>query len=179
MSIVARARSVVLTPQAEWPAIASVPAPVIRYVAIFALIPALSRFIGACLIGGYTPVLAGLIGAAVAYTLTFVAVCLVALLINLLAQNFGGEKSFAGALKLTVYSFTPAWLAGVFLLVPGLSFLGVLGLYGAYVMWAGLPVLMKAPPARALPYAMTVVGWAVALDLAVRAAVLATVNAVH
>jgi hypothetical protein len=178
-AIVTRAKSVVLTPQTEWPAIersADAPVPVIRYVAILALIPALSRFIGASLIGGYTSMLAGLAGAAVAYALTFAVAYLVALMVNMLAPTFGGEKNFDSALKLTVYSFTPAWIAGIFLLVPGLSFLGVLGLYGAYVMWAGLPVLMKAPAARALPYAATVVGWAVALDLAVRAILAATVN---
>ena len=179
-AIVTRAKSVVLTPQTEWPAIEhggiDVPIPVIRYVAILALIPALSRFIGASLIGGYTSILAGLGGAAAAYVLTFAVVYLVALLVNMLAPSFGGEKNFGSALKLTVYSFTPAWLAGIFLVVPGLSFLGILGLYGAYVMWAGLPVLMKAPAQRALPYAATVVGWAMAIDLATRGILAAIVT---
>jgi hypothetical protein len=90
-------------------------------------------------------------------------------LVNVLAPSFGGERSFPNATRLTAYSFTPAWLAGIFLLVPGLSFLGVLGFYGAYIMWAGLPVLMKVSPKRALPYAATVVGWAVLLEAAARA----------
>ncbi|MGH8639528.1 MAG: Yip1 family protein, partial [Burkholderiales bacterium] len=66
---------------------------------------------------------------------------------------------------LTAYAFTPAWLAGVFLAVPGLSFLGVLGLYGFYLMWIGLPVLMQAPRERSLSYVAVVVAWAVVLDV--------------
>ena len=37
---------------------------------------------------------------------------------------FGGRADFDSAFKLAVYSFTPVWLAGIFLLVPGLRFLG-------------------------------------------------------
>jgi hypothetical protein len=73
-----------------------------------------------------------------------------------LAPAFGARKDFAAALNLTVYSTTPVWLAGMFLLVPGLSFLIILGLYGAYLLWAGLPILMRSPPERALPYAAAV-----------------------
>ena len=34
--------------------------------------------------------------------------------------------------------------AGVFLLLPGLRFLLLLGFYGAYILWLGLPRLTKA-----------------------------------
>jgi hypothetical protein len=56
-------------------------------------------------------------------------------------------------LKLSVYSHTPLWLAGIFLLIPGLNFLLILGLYGLYLMWVGLPTLMRVPNERSLPYA--------------------------
>ena len=34
--------------------------------------------------------------------------------------------------------------AGIFLLLPGLNFLMLLGLYGSYLLWLGLPVLQAA-----------------------------------
>jgi hypothetical protein len=167
--LVARARGIVVAPHTEWPAIRHESADILflltRYVALLAAIPALARFIGGSLIGGYTPILSGLIGAGLAYLWTFVAVCVVALLVDALAPTFGARKSFLNALKLTAYAFTPAWLAGIFLAVPGLSFLAVLGLYGFYLMWIGLPVLMQAPRERSLSYAAVVVAWTIVLEV--------------
>ena len=74
---------------------------------------------------------------------------------------------FPNALKLTAYSYTPAWLAGIFLLVPGLSFLMILGLYGLYLMWLGLPPLMQAPREKALPYAAAVIVIAVVIQIVI------------
>ena len=47
-----------------------------------------------------------------------------------------GSEDFDSAFKLAVYSYTPVWLAGIFLLLPGLRFLILLGFYGAYVLVA-------------------------------------------
>jgi hypothetical protein len=69
---------------------------------------------------------------------------------------FGARKDFAAALKLAVYSATPVWIAGIFLLVPGLSFLVILGLHGVYLLWTGLPIVTQAPPEKTLPYAAAV-----------------------
>ena len=76
----------------------------------------------------------------------------VALVVDLLAPKFGGQRSYSSALRLTAYSFTPVWLAGIFLLVPGASFLVLLGLYGFYLMWIGMPVLMQSPTDKTVPY---------------------------
>jgi hypothetical protein len=163
-TLIERVKGILVAPGTEWQAIEREPGkasvPFTRYVAILALIPALARFIGTSLIGGYAPVTTGLAGAITGYVLTFAVVYAVALIIHVLAPRFGGEKTFASALKLAVYSYTPAWLAGIFLLVPGLSFLTILGLYGFYLLWTGLPPLMRVPPEKALPYAAAVVGCA-------------------
>ncbi len=169
MDLVERVKAILLTPEAEWRVIAHEPgdASVVfgHYVAALAAVPAVARFVGASLIGWYTPILRGLIGALVAYLLAFVAVGVIALIINALAPSFGGRSNFSQALKLAAYAHTPYWLAGIFLLVPGLSFLTILGLYGLYLLWAGLPVLMQAPPDKALPYAGAVAACAVALAI--------------
>jgi len=181
LELVERVRAIVNTPQAEWPAVAgeSDDTFAIRYVAVLALIPVLARFVGGWLIGGYTPFLPALIGAVVAYALSFVVVFALALVVDLLAPKFGAKRSYSGALRLTAYSFTPLWLAGLALLVPGASFLVLLGLYGLYLMWAGLPVLMQAPAERVLPYLIAVACCAIVLEVAVRLALIATVGTLY
>jgi hypothetical protein len=162
MELLNRVRAILLTPHVEWPVIAQekgeASALFIRYVAILALIPALGRFIGTSLVGWYAPISSSLAGALVIYLSGFAIVYGLALIIDALAPRFGAQKDFAGALKLAVYSTTPVWIAGIFLLVPGLSFLVILGLHGAYLLWAGLPVLMRVPAEKALPYTAVVAG---------------------
>src|SRR5207302_1649264 len=125
-----------------------------NYVAILAAIPAVCGFIGTVIAGG--PLFAALIAAVVKYILTFVAIYIVALIVDALAPTFAGQKNFSNALKVTVYSYTPSWLAGVFLLIPGLRLLTILGLYGLYLLWLGLPVLMKAPQDRSIVYTIAI-----------------------
>jgi hypothetical protein len=99
--------------------------------------------------------------------MAFVTVFVVALIVDGLAPTFGGQKNFQNALKLTAYSYTPAWLAGIFLLIPGLSFLAILGLYGLYLLFLGLPPLMQAPRDKALPYAIAIVLGAIVLAIVI------------
>ncbi len=70
----------------------------------------------------------------------------------MLAPTFGGERNPLNALKLTIYSSTAGWLAGVFAILPGLHMLGILGLYGAFLFYTGVPVLMKCPAEKAAAY---------------------------
>jgi hypothetical protein len=160
MKLLTRMKAILLTPHTEWLVIAQekgeAAALFMRYVAILALVPALARFIGTALVGWYAPVLSSLAGALVTYLSSFAIVYGLALTIAGLAPRFGAQKDFAAALKLAVYSFTPVWLAGIFLLVPGLSFLIIMGLHAVHLLWTGLPILMRAPAEKALPYAAVV-----------------------
>jgi hypothetical protein len=169
-TLLSRVKAILLSPRTEWEVIAREPGDVIslmtRYVAILALIPAVAGFVGSTLIGHYTSFMAGLIGAIAGYVLTFAVVFAVAKITDALAPKFGAQKNFPGALKLTVYSYTPVWLAGVFLLIPGLSFLSILGLYGLYLFWLGLAPLMGAPFDKSVPYAVAVVACALVLAVA-------------
>jgi hypothetical protein len=181
LGLVERIRAIMMKPQAEWPAVVgeSGDALALRYVAVLALIPVLARLIGGWLIGGYIPFLAALIGALVAYALSFVTVFVVAFAVDLLAPKVGGGRSYSSALRLTAYSFTPVWLAGIFLLVPGASFLVLLGLYGFYLMWSGAPLLMQVPRERTLMYILAVAVCAIVFDIAVRLALIATISALR
>ena len=159
MNLVERVKGIILTPKTEWPVIAGEPGDVGTlfgsYVAILAAIPAVCGFIGAVVIGA--PIGAALLGAVVHYLLTFVILYVVALIVDALAPTFGSSKNFPNALKLTVYSYTPSWLVGIFLLIPALRFLTILGLYGLYLLWLGLPPLMKTPSEKTIGYTIAIV----------------------
>ena len=84
--------------------------------------------------------------------------------------SFASGYATPNAFKLAVYSYTPLWLAGIFLLVPGLRFLVFSGFYGAYLLWTGLPRLMQTPGSKVLPYAAVIVAGACVLTLIVTVA---------
>ncbi len=160
MWLIERVKAIILSPRTEWSVIEREPSTLggllVHYVAILAAIPEVAHFIGQSLIGGYAPIGPNLLRALVVYLVTFAMVYIIAGVIDLLAPRYGAKKNFPNAVKLSVYSHTPLWLAGVFLLVPGLSFLLILGLYGFYLLRVGLPPLMGVPEDRVLRYAMTV-----------------------
>ena len=88
---------------------------------------------------------------------------------DLLAPAFASRRGFDGAFKLAVYSYTPFWLAGIFLLAPGLRFLVLAGFYGVYLLWTGLPLLMQTPGPKLPAYAAATVACGCALTLIIAA----------
>jgi hypothetical protein len=167
MNAALRAKSILTDPFAEWGTIereTGDPAFVLtRYVALLAIIPNLFGFIGACLIGVVTsgttvrtPIVDGLFGAIFGYVMACTTVLVLALIIYLLAPVFSGRRNFDSAFKLAVYSFTPVWLAGIFLVLPGLHFLALCGFYGLYILWLGMPRLTKVPEEMSLTFAITI-----------------------
>ena len=164
MNAILRVPAILTDAFAEWARIEKEPDDLadllLGYVALLALIPAVFGLIGACFVGVVVPgkglvhasIFDGVFGAIVGYVLSFVTVALLGLFIDLLAPQFGGRRDFARAFALAVYSYTPVWLAGVFLLLPGLRFLTLTGFYGAYILMAGLPRLTKSPPQKSVGF---------------------------
>jgi hypothetical protein len=174
MDIVERVKAILLKPKSEWLVIereSGDPAFLfMNYVAILAAIPAVCGFIGISLIGT-VGIGAGLAFAIVQYLLAFVFAYVMGLVIDALAPTFEAQKNPANALKLAVYSMTPGWVAGIFLLIPVfvfgfLSF--ILGLYGFYLLWVGLPLLMKGPEEKAIPYIGATVVCAILIIFVIR-----------
>ncbi|MBT2336910.1 YIP1 family protein [Variovorax paradoxus] len=169
MKLVQRVQDILLKPKATWPTIDAEPADAASlyksYVMILALIPAVAGFIGLSVIGigafgvnFRVPVVSGLVNMVVGYVLSLVMVFVLALIIDALAPTFQGTKSQIGALKLSAYASTASFLGGVFSLIPSLAIIGALAaLYGIYLIYVGLPVLMKCPPDKALAYTAVVV----------------------
>ncbi len=183
MNLVERVKNICITPKTEWPVIAAETTPtaglITGYVAPLAAIAAVSGFIGGSIIGysvpflGHfrMPVLNGLSMAIFHFVMAIVAVFLISFIINALAPSFGGEKSKEQSLKVAVYAFTPGWIAGVFNIIPALGLLAVLGsLYGLYLLYLGLPRLMKCPEDKAIGYTAVVVICAIVLSVVIGAA---------
>lgn len=168
MQLIERAKGILLKPKETWTDIeaetASTAGLFTGYLMLLAAIPAVCGFIGMSLIGfsgfGVTvrvPLLAGLANMVVSYVLSLVGVFVLALIVDALAPTFGGMKSQIQALKLVVYASTAALLGGVFSLLPSLSMLGLLAaLYSIYLIYTGLPVLMKNPPEKSLVYTVVI-----------------------
>ena len=90
--------------------------------------------------------------------MAFVGVWVLSFIVDVMAPQFGGQRDPLRALKVVAYSYTPAWVAGVLHLLPSLGVMVLLAsLYGLYVMYLGLPVLMRCPKEKAVPYTAVVV----------------------
>jgi hypothetical protein len=173
-----RARDIILRPAQEWPLIEREPGTVgsvfVPYALILAAISPLAGLIGGQLFGyslgffSWRPPLGGAVAyALVSYALSLASVYILALIVDALAPNFGGIKNQVNAVKLAVYSWTAAWLAGIFALFPPLAILSLVGLYSLYLLYSGLPVMMKCPRDKASGYAAVVIGLAIILWIVV------------
>ena len=174
--LVARATSILLSPNTEWPVIASEPTTArniyLGYVAPLAAIGAIAMFIGQVFVGISVPLLGtvrvgigtGLATALLMYAMAFFAVFVLSWIVDMLAPSFDGQRDPLRALKLVAYSYTPAWIAGVLQLVPVLGILLlVASLYGLYLLYLGLPVLMRCPKEKSVVYTIVIVVCAIIL----------------
>jgi len=180
MSLIERAKNICFSPATEWTVIAGESTPpatlVTGYAAPLAAIGAVAGFIGGSVIGRTVPfvgtfrvgLVPGLVGAVFTFGLALLGIAILSVIINALAPTFGAQKDSVQALKLAVYSYTPAWIAGVLNILPLLGVLALFaGLYGIYLMYLGLPRLMKCPLDKAAGYTVVVVVCAIVLSVVV------------
>lgn len=164
MNIIQRVKDILLAPKLAWPVIEGEATDVAglykNYIMILAAIPAVAGFIGMSLVGfsafGVTvriPAMTGLAQMVVGYALSLAMVYVIALIVDALAPTFSGQKNQLNALKLVAYGSTAGMVGGIFSLVPSLAVVGILtALYSIYLIYLGLPTLMKCPEEKALPY---------------------------
>lgn len=161
-----RGKRIVLKPKDEWPVIAREPTTsaqvFLGYVLPLAAIGVLAIFIGSTLIGidaGFlgtvrTRAAPAMVAAVLQLALTLGGVLVLARVVNHLAPMFGGERNGRSALKLVAYSLTPAFVGAALMVTPAFDGIAtLLGLYGAYLMFVGLPVLMGNKPEQTIGYA--------------------------
>lgn len=161
--ILSRAFGLLREPKKEWEQIraeeTTVPSILLGYVAPLAAIPPICDLIGSAL---FNPLLqvepgAAIIRAAVTWMVSIGLVFFLGVLVNVVAENFDADRDDLAAQKIAAYSLTPAFLSGVFSLWPPLWWLSLFALAAmVFLMYRGLPILMKAPQDRALAYTATV-----------------------
>jgi hypothetical protein len=169
--LIERIKNIVLSPRSEWPIIATEPTTAaqlyIGYVMPLSALAAVMSFVHMSLIGVSVPFAGairmpmetGLVSAVAAFGFGLVGLFLLGLIVNALAPTFSGERDLRQALKVAAYSLTPAWLSAVLALSPVLPTLlqFLAGLYGIYVLYLGLPVVMRSPREKAFGYTAMVV----------------------
>ena len=76
------------------------------------------------------------------------------LIIDGLAPSFGSTKDPLKAMKVAAYYPTAGWVAGLLLLIPGVGVLAALigGIYSLYLLYIGLPMLMRTPADKQVAY---------------------------
>ena len=103
---------------------------------------------------------------AISLALALASVFVLSKIISLLAPGFGGQKNDVQALKVAALASTPAWVAGVFNIHGRFLLVGVvISLYGLYLLYVGLPTVMKVPKDRAMGYTAVVIIAAVVIFL--------------
>ena len=163
MDIINRVKNILVSPKTEWTAIEAENEPHVKlfttYVVPLSLISAIAAFIGYGVIGmsifgvRIASIELGIRMAIVQLILMLVGVYLTAFIINILADNFGAKKDLNRAFSLVAYSYTAMFVAGVFLLLPSLSWITTItGIYSLYLLYIGLQPMMKAPANKQLIY---------------------------
>lgn len=169
MNLFERAKNILVTPKTEWEVIkneqSSVADLFTKYAMILALIPAIASFIGQSVVGislgpfgsFKVPMGRGLLYAVLYYVLNLGGIYLVAFIVDALAPSFGSSKNMLASLKVVVFSYTAAWIAGIFQVIPVLGILGILGLYSLYLLYLGLKIVKDTPQEKVLGYTIVVV----------------------
>lgn len=153
--VIQRAKQLILSPKTEWPVIAAESSSSLeilkKYLMYLIAIPALAQFLG-FLFAGRIGFFSGLIWAIIYYVLTILSLYVMAFVVHLLAPSFNAIKDDQAAFRLVAYSATPFFVASIFNIIPGLGILSILGLYGIYLFYVGLPEILQCPQNKALIY---------------------------
>jgi hypothetical protein len=163
MSLVDRAKNILMSPASEWEVIAKEPASVgglfTGYAIPLMLLPLIGQILGLGVLGVGAESYAmmglgaiGIMGAAIigAISLGLGIVLLYAMIfaVNAISPSFNGKSDMTQSAKLMVYASTPSWVAG--LIVPALGVLGsLLGLaaiaYVVYLIYTGVKPVLDVP----------------------------------
>ncbi|MBW8830661.1 MAG: YIP1 family protein [Burkholderiales bacterium] len=175
MNLIQRVQDILLKPKDTWPVIdeeaSTVESIYKKYLVYLAAIPAVAIFIGLHVVERLpvgSTIVSGLVSQVISYVLSLAIVYGLALIANELAPKFDGTKNILKAFKLMAYGSTALFVGGIFFLVPALSMLSVLAnLYCIYLIYTGVPVLMKCPDEKAVPYTATLFACAFVAGLVV------------
>jgi uncharacterized membrane protein YdcZ (DUF606 family) len=182
--LIDRIKNIILSPKTEWPVIETEPTTIAQlykgYVIPLVAFSALMSFVRLSIVGiGFwrMPVLTGLAYALVSFVFGLLGLYVFGWLIDMLAPAFSGQRDRRQAVKTAAYAFTPGAIGAVFVLLGGLGrpLHLVAAIWGIYLLYLGLPVLMRSPREKATAYTAAVIVCAILL-FAVFGIIFAVVN---
>jgi len=156
-TMIERIKEIVLHPAQEWAKISKEKNEVAKLLLTWVL-PLLAITLVFAALGGFVArfYTFGLgLSKGIVYVIFYLIVLFaVAFAASKLAPQFGGKDDFPRAFALAVYSMTPAWLVGVFYIIPNLGSLlfWVASLYGLYILYLGIQPMMKVAKDKTLTY---------------------------
>jgi hypothetical protein len=105
------------------------------------------------------PIVWALVFALYQLVMAVVMVFVLGFIIDALAPTFGGQKNLNQAIKVAAYAYTPGWLGAVVGIIPYIGWLLglLLALYAFYLLYLGLPRLMRNPEDKSIVYTVVVV----------------------
>lgn len=173
-NLISRVMGIITKPAAEWRVIdaesTTLPRLLTTYVLILAAILPVAFLIGGLITGRGSGIGTIILIAVVYYAFEVGLTVALGFAIDALAPSFGGTKNSVQAFKLAAYASTPLYLLGIIFIffmqvLTGFQWIWVLGglAWGAYLLFLGLPILMRVSQDKAPAYAGASIGAWVAL----------------
>ncbi|NML20220.1 YIP1 family protein [Pseudoflavitalea sp. G-6-1-2] len=159
MSLIQRAKNILLTPKTEWNVVAGETATMgsllTGYVLPLAILPAAAAVLGGFLLSH------GMFG--VGYLIAMAVISLIAALLGFVistyvvdafAPTFKSEKNLGASAQLVAYSGTAIWVAGILSFIPVLGWIIALAgvAYAIYLMYLGVGPVKKTPEDQRIVY---------------------------
>ncbi|WP_417228033.1 Yip1 family protein [Amphritea sp.] len=156
---------------------------VLFLLALLAMIPAASLFIGTTQVGwslipGGDVVKLSLISAINSAFAFYLATCLalgvMSFAIHWMEKTYGGHASLERCMNLTLYTATPLLLSGLAGLYPMLWLCVAAGMaalaYSTYLLFTGVPIIMNIPTARGIMFCISILTVGLVILVGLRAA---------
>lgn len=157
MSLIDRAKNIIITPKTEWLVVNSESATpqslLIGYVIPLAIIASIGNILRGLMFSGPFGVYflwAAIIGLVTILISFYVSIYV----IDILAPSFGSEKNLNKSAQLVAYANTPTWIAGLLSFIPVIGFLIIIAgwVYSIYLLYLGLGPLKKTPEDKKIIY---------------------------
>lgn len=133
---------------------------IVNYVAILAVITFIGTLIGDLItFSAKDHYVYAIPGAIFAYVLEIVGVVIIGIVIWKVGPSFATSTSQDTATRLAAYSYTPVLLASIFYAIPvaGTLLVFLALLYGLYILYRGIPVMLSTPKDRVVTYIIVII----------------------